>query len=76
MTGKNNSKSEPVMRFQGLMGAIVTVGVTDTGEYGVWYWHCNGCIDSHDDTNMDRLRDSANEHAATCRALPPEHAAA
>lgn len=65
--------STVVMRFATLGGAAVVVS-DETSRGGHW-WTCEGCLDSrYPALPSDRgtIRDDANQHASTCRAMPQE----
>ncbi|WP_301129078.1 hypothetical protein [Streptomyces cacaoi] len=62
-----------------LLIRFITVGgsyvdVTGPGKYSKKNrWNCHGCGDSRgwpEEDYLDRIRPDANNHAATCRAIP------
>jgi hypothetical protein len=61
-------------RFGTLLGAAVILERADEGTTGPtrFEWTCKGCKDHNETThhNLAKARTAANDHAATCRALP------
>lgn len=59
--------------FANLCGATVVITRTDRPAQAGWdrKWLCLGCdAGINGRASLDKARDEANEHAATCRALP------
>lgn len=67
-----------LIRYLNQSGALITVTAAEYGTHSLMEWSCSGCLDGT--TGHHRLptvREAANGHAATCRALPqPQTAAA
>jgi hypothetical protein len=65
-----------LVRYLNLGGALVVITATETGTRSLVTWSCTGCqAQSPQGSKQDARRKAANNHAATCRALPPKHAA-
>ena len=63
-----------LVRYLNLGGALVVITATETGTRSLVTWSCTGCrAQSHQGSNLDARREAANNHAATCRALPPKN---
>ena len=73
-----------IIRYPNQSGALVLVGEHPAVNLGygtpcpIYNATCAGCRDeyrNYPDTDLQPVRGWANQHAATCRALPqPEHA--
>ena len=65
-------------RFGTLLGAVVSITRTEparSNEPVTFTWSCNGCQARNSEftekTQAAKARQAANDHAGTCRALPP-----
>jgi hypothetical protein len=66
-------------RFTTVNGAQVTVTVTDThgtGSHSIVFetWTCHCGSTGRRDSDGNKVRAGANEHARTCLVIPPETA--
>jgi hypothetical protein len=73
---QKSTERETYARFGTLLGAVVTLTrITDTRTQDkvAFTWTCNGCRDHipFSDASVVKVRDEANQHAGTCRSLPP-----
>jgi len=63
-------KTPPIMRYRTFGGGVVTWTHRPADRHGGFddwgSWTCNGCGDGEDRAH----RNSANEHARTCHAIP------
>jgi len=72
--GDDTSTDAPsliLIRYPNLSGALVLVtatpGTRNRMNHG---WSCGGCLASDTNYSLPELREAANSHAASCRALP------
>ena len=60
-----------LIRYANLFGALVIVMDTKACDSWPLTWFCQGCMARNEGLNLSIVRERANGHAATCRALPP-----
>ena len=75
-TTSTDAPSLVLIRYANLTGAEVIVTANQYGTHTEMGWFCTGCMTSiRGHHHMPSIREAANEHATTCRALPPTAAA-